>query len=211
MQHNFYSMTKKIFILGLLVFYCIPCQAQDLKQLKSIGFFYGFGHEIKNRNYRYANNYYKFQLGYELKETKNFKYELFIQPEINFATHQLLNLYFVTPEDPNYLEKRERFTQVKQIKEYILGFGLCVRKPISKRASVYGLLSIGPAIVNKETERLSKGFTFADVLALGFAMKVNKFVLDFRPSFRHISNGGLGKSNAGFNSGTIEFGIIAPL
>ena len=71
MQHNFYSMTKKIFILGLLVFYCIPCQAQDLKQLKSIGFFYGFGHEIKNRNYSYDNNYYKFQLGYELKETKN--------------------------------------------------------------------------------------------------------------------------------------------
>ena len=88
----------------------------------------------------------------ELKETKNFKYELFIQPEINFATHQLLNLYFVTPEDPNYLEKRKRFAQVKQIKEYILGFGLCVRKPISKKASVYGLLSIGPAIVNKETE-----------------------------------------------------------
>ena len=64
-------------------------------------------------------SYYKIQLGYVLKETKNFKYEVVVQPEINFATHQLLNLYFVTPEDPNYLEKRKRFAQVKQIKEYI--------------------------------------------------------------------------------------------
>lgn len=204
-------MTKRIVFLGFLFFCCIPFYGQNYIHKKSVGFSHGFGNEIKNRNYSYTNSYYKFQLVYELKETKNFKYELVLQPEINFATHQLLNLYFVTPEDPNYLEKRERFIKLKEIKEYILGIGLCMRKPISKRTSVYVLASIGPAIIDEETERLSKGFTFSDVLAIGFSVKVNKLTFDVRPSIRHISNAGLGNSNAGFNSKNIELGLFFTL
>jgi hypothetical protein len=204
-------MTKRIVFLGFLFICCIPFYGQNFKNKKSIGFSHGFGNEIKNKNYSYTNSYYKLQLVYELKETKNFKYELVLQPEINFATHQLLNLYFVTPEDPNYLEKRERFTRLKEIKEYILGVGLCIRKPISKTASVYVMASIGPAIIDKETERLSKGFIFSDVLALGLSLKANKLTFDVRPCLRHISNAGLGNSNAGFNSKNIELGLFFSL
>jgi len=150
-------------------------------------------------------------LGYVVKETKNFKYELVLQPELNFATHQLLNLYFVTPREPNYVEKREIYTKLKNIKEYALGIGLCVRTPISKWASIYALASIGPMITDTETERLSRGFAFSDVLALGISIKVDKVVFDFRPSLRHVSNGGLGSSNAGFNTKNIEFGISMSL
>ena len=203
---NKIKCTLLIFIFSITTFY-----GQNTKRETSIGFHYGFGNEIKNKNYSYSNSYYKIQLGYVLKETKNFKYELVLQPELNFATHQLLNLYFVTPEEPDYIEKREKFTKLKDIKEYALGIGLCVRKPVSKIASIYILASLGPMITDTETERLSKGFAFSDVLALGFSLKVDKVIFDVRPSLRHVSNAQLQSSNAGFNTKNIEFGLSVSL
>ena len=203
---NKIKFTLLIFIFSITTFY-----GQNTKRETSIGFHYGFGNEIKNSNYTYTNHYYKAQLCYLVKETNHFKYELVLQPELNFATHQLLNLYFVTPEESNYIEKREKFTKLKDIKEYALGIGFCVRKPISKIASVYVLASIGPMITDTETERLSKGFAFSDVLALGFSLKVDKVLFDVRPSLRHVSNAQLQSSNAGFNTSNIEFGLSVSL
>jgi hypothetical protein len=65
--------------------------------------------------------------------------------------------------------------------------------------------------IDTETERLSKGFAFSDVLALGVTFKIDKIVLDIRPSLRHISNAGLQGSNAGFNTSNVEFGVSFPL
>ena len=203
---NKIKCTLLIFIFSITTFY-----GQNTKRETSIGFHYGFGNEIKNKNYSYSNCYYKIKFGYVLKETKNFKFELVLQPELNFATHQLLNLYFVTPEEPDYIEKREKFTKLKDIKEYALGIGLCVRKPVSKIASIYILASLGPMITDTETERLSKGFAFSDVLALGFSLKVDKVIFDVRPSLRHVSNAQLQSSNAGFNTKNIEFGLSVSL
>ena len=62
-------------------------------------------------------------------------------------------------------------------------------------------------ITDTETERLSKGFAFSDVIALGFSLKVDKVIFDIRPSLRHVSNAGLQSSNAGFNTKNIEFGL----
>ena len=204
-------MDKTKFFVLILIFSSATFYGQNTKGETSIGFHYGFGNEIKNKNYSYSNSYYKIQLGYVLKETKNFKYEVVVQPEINFATHQLLNLYFVTPEEPDYIEKREKFTKLKNIREYALGIGLCVRKPVSKIASIYILASLGPMITDTETERLSKGFAFSDVLALGFSLKVDKVIFDVRPSLRHVSNAQLQSSNAGFNTKNIEFGMSLTL
>ena len=195
-----------IFIFSITTFY-----GQNTKGESSIGFHYGFGNEIRNSNYTYTNHYYKVEVSYLIKETNHFKYELVLQPELNFATHQLLNLYFVTPEESNYIEKREKFTKLKDIKEYALGIGLCVRKPVSKIASIYILASLGPMITDAETERLSKGFAFSDVLALGFSLKVDKVIFDVRPSLRHVSNAQLQSSNAGFNTSNIEFGLSVSL
>ena len=184
---------------------------QNTKGITSIGFHYGFGNEIKNNNYTYTNHYYKVQLCYLVKETNHFKYELVVQPELNFATHQLLNLYFVTPEEPNFEEKRLKYTMLKDIKEYALGIGFCVRKPISKKVSVYVLASIGPMITDSETERLSKGFAFSDVLSLGLSLKMHEVTFDIRPNRRHVSNAGIQNSNAGFNTQNVEFGFSFPL
>ena len=173
-----------------------------------MGFYYGFGSEFKNRDYTFNNQYYKVQFNYLIKETKTFKYEIVvIQPELNLAKHQLINPYFITPADPYYIEKRERFSKINNINQYVLNLGLIFRKPISKSLSLFVLGSFGPMISASETERLSKGFTISNVLALGVSCKLKRFEFDIRPNIRHVSNAGLSSPNIGFNTKNMEFGI----
>ncbi|MGO4905924.1 acyloxyacyl hydrolase [Flavobacterium sp. W20_MBD1_R3] len=204
-------MFKKILFIAICICGLIPFYAQDKVNKTQLGFSFGLGSEFKNRNYTYANQSFKLQFYSKIKESKNFKYEIVLQPELNFATHQLLNLYFVEPDEPNYIEKREKYTTLKDVKEYVFNIGLLMRKPVFKSASIYVLASIGPMIIDNETERLSKGFAFADVLALGFTFRINKVVFDIRPTVRHISNAGLYKNNSGYNTKNIDFGVLFSL
>jgi hypothetical protein len=89
--------------------------------------------------------------------------------------------------------------------------GFLVRKPLSKQFSIYVIASIGPMITNTETERLSIGFAFSDVLGLGVSFHTKHVTFDFRPNVRHNSNAGLQNSNAGINTLNFEFGVIFPL
>jgi len=199
-------MAKKL-VLILLFSVVIKMSAQDGKSKFVVGFNYGFGSEFNNKDYTFTNHFYKLQLYYKLKQTKYFQFEILVQPEINFATHQLLNFYFVKPDDQNYIEKREKYTQLKDVHEYVLNLGFLIGKPISKNCSFYILGSIGPMITDTETERMSDGFAFADVLAIGFSVKLKDVQFDLRPSIRHVSNAGIGEENAGYNTKNIEFGI----
>jgi hypothetical protein len=184
------------------------CNAQQTLSDIKLGFSVGFGSEFKNRNYTYSNQYFKFQFVKTVKSTNRFSYDLVLQPEFNSGTHQLLNLYFVKPDEENYIEKRERYTKLKTCNEYILNIGLLMRYPLSKKLSLYVLGSVGPMYIDTATERLSKGFAFADVLALGVNYKIGQFILDFRPNLRHTSNVGLQDNNAGFNTSNIEIGVL---
>jgi hypothetical protein len=184
------------------------CNAQQTPSDIKLGFSVGFGSEFKNRNYTYSNQYFKFQFVKTVKSTNRFSYDLVLQPEFNSGTHQLLNLYFVKPDEENYIEKRERYTKLKTCNEYILNIGLLMRYPLSKKLSLYVLGSVGPMYIDTATERLSKGFAFADVLALGVNYKIGQFILDFRPNLRHTSNVGLQDNNAGFNTSNIEIGVL---
>lgn len=200
-------MVRKLLLGMLCLVSAFEANAQDKKDNFALGFNYGFGSEFNNKDYTFTNHFYKIQLYYRLKETKHFQYEILIQPEVNFATHQLLNFYFVKPETPDYINKREEYTKLKDIHEYVLNLGFLVRKPIGKVFSVYALGSIGPMITDTETERMSDGFAFADVLAVGVSAKINRLEFDLRPSVRHVSNAGLGSENAGYNTKNIEIGV----
>jgi hypothetical protein len=202
-------MIRKIFLL-LLFLIINKTFSQQGKHPISIGFNYGFGSEIENTDYTYSNHFYKLQFNYTLNKTNNFVFQILLQPEINFATHQLKNLYFITPDETDYLGKREKFTKLKNIKEYILGLGFLVKKPISKAVSIYILGSFGPMFTDTETERLSKGFAFSEVLSFGISFKTQNITFDIRPSLRHNSNAGLQNSNAGLNTKNIEFGMAIP-
>ncbi|MHC0445686.1 acyloxyacyl hydrolase [Flavobacterium sp. 3-218] len=203
-------MTRKL-LLSLLFLLALKMTAQQNNSHFSLGFNYGFGSEFNNRNYTFTNHFYKLQICYNLKETKHFQYQILVQPEINFGKHQLLNFYFVKPETPNYQQKRDEYAQLKDVREYVLNCGFLIRKPMGKVCSFYALGSIGPMITDTETERMSKGFAFADVFALGFTANYQKLQFDVRPSVRHVSNAGLGSSNAGYNTKNIEFGIAYQL
>lgn len=177
----------------------------------AIGASYGIGNELSNDDYSYTNRYVKGQFYYLLKKTTHFEFQVLVEPEINFATHQLLNFYFVTPDEPNFQERRDRFTKLKDLREYVLHLGFLVRKPLSKQWSIYALGSVGPMITDTETERLSKGFAFSDVFGLGVTFKSKHIIFDFRPNLRHNSNAGLQNSNAGFNTLNFDFGVVFPL
>jgi lipid A 3-O-deacylase PagL len=205
-------MTQKLRFLLFGFFLFSSAFAQETKKHPmDIGLNYGFGDEIKNTDYTYTNHYIKPQLYWQFTKGKHFTYQILLQPEINFATHQLINLYFVTPEEPDYEHKREEYTKLKDIHEYVLNVGFLVRKPITRDFSIYILGSVGPMFTDRETERLSKGFAFSDVLSLGFSYRMKNVTLDLRPNVRHTSNAGLQSSNAGFNTANIEFGFSMPL
>lgn len=200
-------MSRKRIFTVVLLFAVLNINAQQKSSDFRIGMSYGFGSEFNNTDYTFTNHFYKAQLYYRLKKTRNFEYDILVQPEINFGKHQLLNLYFVKPETPNFEQKRVEYMQLKNVHEYVLNLGFMVRKPIGKIFSCYVLGSIGPMITDTETERMSKGFAFADVLAVGFTAAYDQFQIDIRPSLRHVSNAGLGSSNAGYNTKNVEFGI----
>ncbi|WP_291285202.1 acyloxyacyl hydrolase [Flavobacterium sp.] len=200
-------MSRKLLLFLIIFFGVFKVSGQVKKEKLALGVNYGFGSEFNNRNYTFTNQFYKIELYYRVKETKHFQFEILIQPEVNFGRHQLLNFYFVKPEEPDYLEKREEYTKLKEVHEYVLNLGFLVRKPIGKVFSVYALGSIGPLITDRDTERLSAGFAFADVFALGFSVKAEQLRFDIRSGIRHVSNAGLNSENAGFNTRNIEFGI----
>ena len=205
------SYIRILMVCGLFYSAISTVFSQEHPSKFAIGASYGLGNEFKNTDYTYTNRYLKGQLYYSLKKTKNFDFQILLEPEINFATHQLLNLYFVTPDEPNFEEKRAAYTKLKEIREYVLHVGFLIRKPLSKRLSIYALASVGPLITDTETERLSKGFAFSDVFGLGISYKTKFVTFDFRPNVRHNSNAGIQSSNAGFNTLNYDFGVVFPL
>ncbi|MFV8370275.1 hypothetical protein [Flavobacterium sp. LB2R40] len=129
-------MYGKIIFTIIVLWSSMSFYGQDKGNKIDLGFAYGFGNQLKNTDYTFTNSYYKLQVYYTIKKYKSLKYEVMLQPELNFATHQLLNFYFVEPDNPDYVAKREKYTKLKDIKECILNIGLLVRKPIFKSASI---------------------------------------------------------------------------
>lgn len=199
---------QKSYRIVLVICICIFCgsvvRSQSVFRPVSIGFAVGTGSEFKNRNYSHSAEFVKVELLYPLMKKKSIGLELLIQPEFNNAKHQMLNIFFVKPQTPNYEDLRALYNQNRTVKSYILNVGGLLRKQLSSSASCYVLLSVGPMYTNTQTERLSKGFAFSDVLAIGFSYKIKSVTIDLRPSLQHQSNAGLGASNAGYNIKNIE-------
>lgn len=204
-----------LIIVIFLLNFSLLATAQESKSKYRIGFNYGFGETNKfpfsTDDYTYHIRFYKIQLNYLLKECRKFDFEINVEPSYYRTEHQLLNKHFVTPEDPDYLEKREEFTQLKTMNEYVLGLGFLVRYSVIKNLSVSILGSIGPMYIDTETERMSKGFAFSDVLSFGVSYKFKRVVLETRYGVRHVSNAQLQQPNNGYNTTNLEFGILVDL
>lgn len=176
---------------------------------------YGYGEQsgflLKNKDYSYSSNTVKLQLFYPLKSGK-LSIDLLIEPTIGFAKHQLLNFYFIEPDEPDYLAKRAEFTQSKLLTEYILSNKLLLHYKVYKSNSVYVLAGIGPMLISKRTERLAKGLAFSETVGLGLSLKIGKNIyFDIRGILRHLSNAELKKPNSGINIVSFESGLNVKL
>lgn len=201
-------MGKKILFALLSFFLFYPSFSQKNKNDLMMGFLYGFGHEFTNKNYTFDNQFYKIHVGYVIKKTKRYTWALVVEPEINLGRHQLINPFFITSNDPDYIIKREYYSKINNVNQYILNLGILIRKPISNTLSIFILGSSGPMISNAKTERLAKGFALSNTLAVGVDLELNTFIFEIKPSFRHVSNAGFNSPNLGFNTANIEFGIF---
>ena len=209
-------MIFKIFITSFYLVNSVFCYSQQ-KKINSkfvpykIGIFYGVGNEknfvFYNHDYFYKTHIVKVNVHYAIRNGF-FQLELNLQPQLHFIKHQLLNKYFVLPTDENYEENRIAFTKLKSIQLYALQFELLAKRKITKRLEAFAFFAIGPAIIDTETERLSKGYTFIENIGLGLSFELReKLFLDVKPSFNNISNAQFQLSNSGYNTLNFEIGL----
>lgn len=212
---------KIMFIFFVCIIFITKTSAQEAENKKQInrirlGLNYGQASQsnfpFNSPDYLYENKFLKIQINYFLKCRKKFSYEFNIEPSLYFSKHQLLNKYYIQPNwGSDYLEQREKYTQKREFKEYVINFGIITRYEIVNNISTYLLFSIGPMISEKDTERLNKGFMFSDIFGLGLSYKIKIVLIDVRLTLRHNSNANLYKPNHGHNSVGIESGILFQL
>lgn len=214
MKNNVFSL-----LLWMILIISVKVNAQEKIQKFNkvrLGFNVGYGTQksfpFDSKDYSYDVWFYKIQINYRLKESKKWSFEVNAEPSYYLAEHQLLNKYYVKPEDgDDYLEKREEFTKKKNINEYVLNLGLIARYKIYNNISVYAIGSVGPMYSDTDTERMNAGFAFSDIFGLGMSYQIHRFFLDFRYSIRHVSNLNITLPNNGYNSSNLEIGCTYQL
>lgn len=181
-----------------------------LKPVK-IGFLYNYGTNenfvFDDSDYTYTTNTIKAQAFYNLGTWKKLNIELIVQPQIQFLNHQLLNKWFVTPDQDNVDEKIAEFTQPKKMNLYGVEFGFAAKKRITNKLDLQGGISLGFSYINTRTERLARGFTFIENFSLGLSYAIFKESFVYIGSnFGHVSNLNFQKPNDGYNILGLEIG-----
>lgn len=203
---------KLFFVLYLIT---ISFVAQNNKRSKlvpfKIGLLYNYGNEnnfiFDDKDYYYTTNTIKAQAFYNLGSWKSLNFELVVQPQVQFLKHQLLNEWYVTPDQENYKEKIAEFIQPKNMYLYGVEFGFSGNRELFPKLNLQASISLGFAYINTRTERLSKGFTFIENFSLGFSYEAftnNFFYLG--SNFGHVSNLNFQLPNDGYNILGIEVG-----
>lgn len=213
---NFLSrLTKKsLFILLILNTLFAYSQDKNKSRLKpyKIGILYNYASNENFLNddpdYDYKTNTYKLQAFYKLTNWKGLDIELIVQPQIQFIQHQLLNIQYITPDQENYLDKREEFIKLKSLHLYGIEFGFAFKKQLLKKLEVQGTISLGLNYIDTRTERLAKGFTFNENFSLGLSYEIlpKSYFYIGSNIFGHVSNLDFQKPNDGYNIFGVEIG-----
>lgn len=205
-------------LLLSLIFVCLISKSFGQKSTKS--FFsptkYGIQLSQGNENnflfddadYFYRTNTIKGQLYFPITNWKSIDVSLVVMPQIQFVQHQLYNEYFVTPQEENYLEKRARFTKLKNLSITAIEFSLEAKKQLFKKVSIFLQAGLGLSYIDTETERLAKGFTFIENGILGFDFQMNsKLSIQLFSGVGHVSNFNFQHPNSGYNIFNTGFGF----
>jgi|WetSurMetagenome_2_1015567.scaffolds.fasta_scaffold00545_13 hypothetical protein len=209
-------ISKRYLFLVINILLISQLYAQQESRVLRLGVNYGTGKQqlfpFNSPDYTYNVKCCRVLINYPLKQSRLFNFELQIEPGLYFAKHQLINEFYVQPDQgADYLEKREIFKKEKKLTEYALNVGILFRYKSGRNLSLFILGSVGPMISDTATERLAKGFAFSDIIAFGAAYKVGKVMFEVRPGLRHVSNADLQFPNSGHNSANIDFGISVSL
>jgi hypothetical protein len=141
-------------------------QNRNISVLKpaKIGFLYNDGSNenfmFDDPDYTLSVNTLKGQLFYKIGNVKNINFELIVQPQVQFLKHQLINEFYVTPDQENFEEKIAEFAKTKTMNLYGLEFGFASKIKLTKKLDLQGTISLGFCYIDTRTERLAKGFTF---------------------------------------------------
>lgn len=174
-----------------------------LKPIK-IGFLYAFGSNERffydDPDYTYTAKILKGQAFYNLGGWKSLNFELVVQPQVQFLEHQLINSFYVTPDQENYIIKIDEFTKKKNMNLYALEFGFSASKKLISKLYLRASISLGFSYIDTRSERLAKGFTFIENFTLGLNYQVFKgHFLYLGSHIGHVSNLNFQKPNDGYN------------
>jgi hypothetical protein len=185
-------------------------QKTSSRKLKKVGFLYNNAQNqnflFNDKDYDYQTHVFKAQLFYSLIEWKKWDFNLIIQPQVQVAQHQLVNPFFIQPEDGNVEELRERFTQERTLSLLAFELGFQFRRETFKRLFFEANFGLGAAYIDKETERLAKGFTFIENISLGFAYQFKSSEIYVGGQIGHVSNLDLQMPNSAYDIMGFEIG-----
>jgi len=206
------SLHKSVFIFFIFFISFVSGQSDEKvsRKLKKIGFLYNSAKQNNilffDDDYDYKTSVFKFQLFYHLKKGEKWNINLIIQPQIQIAKHQLLNEQFITPDDPNYLFLREKFTQKKTLSLYAFELGFQLRRELFNRIFFEVTLGMGAGYIDVESERLAQGFTFIENLSFGFSYSLKSSEIYLGSNLGHVSNFNIKLPNSGYNILGFEIG-----
>jgi len=180
------------------------------KKIKKIGFLFNSAKQnnilFSDRDYDYQTNVFKGQLFYSLRKGEKWDVNLIVQPQVQWAKHQLLNPFYVSSTLPNFQELRDRFTQERTISLYQFELGFQLRREIFNQLYFESTLGLGAGYISGESERLAKGFTFIENLSVGFAYQVTSSEFYLGANVGHVSNFDTQSPNDGYNILGFEIG-----
>jgi hypothetical protein len=211
--HSSIGMTALFFKKAIgftLVFVCFIFTSYGQKTTKN--FFtptkYGIQFSQGNENsflfddpdYFYRSHTVKGQLYFPITKLKTVEISFIVQPQVQFAEHQLYNEQFVLPSVVDFLEKRERYTKLKNLSITAVEFSVEAKQELFRSFSIFLQVGLGFSYIDTETERLAKGFTFIENGNLGFEIKfTSKISFQFFGGFGHVSNLNFKQPNSGYS------------
>ena len=212
-QNMFQNNLHKLLFLS---FFCCSLlvtgqeQQESTRKLKKVGFLYNSAKEnnilFGDPDYDYKTNTLKLQLFYLLHHGKKWDINLIVQPQVHIAKHQLLNEQFITPDEPNFMENRARLTQERTLSLLAFELGFQFRRELFNKLFFEANFGLGVANIDKETERLARGFTFIENISVGLAYQWKSSELYLGSNVGHVSNFNIQLPNSGYNLFGFEVG-----
>lgn len=217
LRHEKQNMSRSSFHkILILLFFCSSIhvlgqeQKSASKKLKKVGFLFNSAKQnnflFSDRDYDYQTNIIKAQLFYSLRKGEKWDINLLVQPQVQFAKHQLLNPFYVSSDLPNVQELRDRFTQERNIALYQFELGFQLRTKLKEQLYFESTLGLGAGFISEESERLAKGFTFIENLSMGLACQFKSSEVYLGTNVGHVSNFDTKEPNDGYNILGFEIG-----